>query len=200
MDKNDIQWETYYQKISGRQPRQLVIDVLERFGTRPSTSPRHAIDLGSGDGTETAYLLAHGWHVLAVDSEPSAFTYLKDKIPAEAQDRLQTQVAKFEEVVLAPADLIHASFSLPFCHPQRFSELWNKIMQNLNPGGRFAGQLFGVNDTWGTNADMTFFTREQALALFTGFEVESFHEEDEDGQSTSGPKHWHIFHVIAQKR
>ena len=58
MDKNEIQWETYYQKISGRQPRQQLIDVLERFGTDSPGEPRHAIDLGSGDGTETAYLLA----------------------------------------------------------------------------------------------------------------------------------------------
>ena len=140
------------------------------------------------------------WHVLAVDSQPSAFKYLKEKIPAEAQQRLQTQVAKFEDVELSPADLIHASYSLPFCHPQHFVALWNKIVTSLNSGGRFAGQLFGVNDTWATSPDMTFFTEELARALFADFEVEHFQVEDEDGASTTGPKHWHIFHVIAQKK
>jgi tellurite methyltransferase len=197
MDKNEIQWEDYYNKISGRQPRQLLMDVVGRF---EQDTAHTAIDLGCGDGTETAFLLANGWHVLAIDSEPSAFTHLKAKTPVEAQDRLQTQVATFETVKLTPADLIYAGYSVPFCHPQHFEALWMQIVNHLNAGGRFAGQLFGVKDTWAISADMTFFTREQAQALFAGFEVEHFHEEDEEGHSTNGPKHWHIFHVIAQKK
>jgi hypothetical protein len=27
----------------------------------------------------------------------------------------------------------------------------------------------------------------------------SFVEEDEDGRAVSGPKHWHVFHVIAAR-
>jgi len=29
-------------------------------------------------------------------------------------------------------------------------------------------------------------------------DVVSFNEEDEDGQADSGPKHWHVFDVIAR--
>lgn len=200
MDDSSFEWNDYYNNISGRQPRELMVDVLARFAGEPSATPRKAIDLGCGDGTETAFLLANGWHVLAVDSEPAAFEHLNSKMPAEAQERLQTQVAKFEEVTLSPADLIYAGFSVPFCHPQHFDAFWHKIVESLNPGGRFAGQLFGVNDTWASHDDMTFLTTEQARALFAAFEVEHFHEEDEDGRSTLGPKHWHIFHVIARKK
>jgi tellurite methyltransferase len=73
-------------------------------------------------------------------------------------------------------------------------------MTHINVGGRFADQLFGVNNTWANKPDMTFLTREQAHALFAEFDAEHFYEEDEEGQSTIGPKHWHIFHVIARKR
>jgi trans-aconitate methyltransferase len=200
MDKNDFQWEAMYKKISGRQPRELLIDVLGRFAQEPLLNSRNAIDLGCGDGTETAYLLANGWHVLAIDSEQVAFKYLNAKIPPEAQERLQTQIAKFEAVELSPADLIYAGYSVPFCDPQHFDALWNKIVNNINSGGRFTGQLFGVKDTWASTPHMTFVTEEQAQALFTAFEVEFFREEDEDGNSTAGPKHWHLFHVIARKQ
>ncbi len=198
MNDRDFDWKLFYQNVSGRQPRELLIDVLGRFA--PAETPRQAIDLGCGDGTETATLLANGWKVLATDSEPEAFTHLNAKIPTELQSRLQTQVAKFETVELVPADLIYAGFSIPFCHPQHFDELWDKIVTNINPGGYFAGQLFGVRDTWASNPGMTFFTAEQARSRFDAFDIEQFEEEDDEGgRSTAGPKHWHIFHIIAKK-
>lgn len=199
MDKNTISWESIYNKTSGRQPRELLIEVLKYFGEFSLESPRKAIDIGSGDGTESAFLLANGWHVLAIDSEPAAFDSLKAKLPVNGQKRLQTQHANFETVALSPADLIYAGYSLPFCHPQHFDALWKKIVDNLNPGGRFAGQLFGVRDTWASNADMTFMTIEQARAVLAGLEIEYFQEEDEDGASSIGPKHWHVFHIIARQ-
>jgi tellurite methyltransferase len=200
MTDNQFQWENFYRNVSGREPRPLMLDVLKRFEQEHSGSGHKAIDLGCGDGTETALLLSKGWQVFAIDSEPTSFDHLNAKIPNEMRDRLQTQVAKFEDVELVPADLVYAGFSVPFCHPKHFPALWEKIVSSLNPGGRFAGQLFGVRDTWANNPEMTFFTAEQARTLLAGLKVEHFQEEDEDGQSTVGPKHWHIFHVIARKR
>lgn len=195
------QWADFYKNVSGRQPRQLLIDVLSRIEAVNAAPRTQAIDLGCGDGTETAVLLSKGWHVLAIDAEPTAFAHLNAKIPPEARNRLRTQIAKFEDVALTPTDLLYAGFSIPFCQPQHFDALWGKIVSSINAGGRFAGQLFGVNDTWAsTESNMTFFTEAQARALFADFEVESFVEEDEDGASTMGEKHWHIFHVIARKQ
>ena len=200
MNKNDAQWESFYHKTSGRPPRALLVDVLKLFGQKTFESPPKAIDLGSGDGTETAFLLANGWRVLAIDREPAAFKSLSAKISPEVQECLQIQIANFEVIELSPADLIYAGYSVPFCHPQHFDTLWKKIVDNINPEGRFAGQLFGVRDSWVINADMTFFTLEEVRDLFTEFEVEHFREEDEDGDSNVGPKHWHIFHIIARKK
>lgn len=198
MSQDDNGWKEYYQKLKGRAPRPLLLDVLANYAD-PST-PRTAIDLGCGDGTEAALLLERGWNVLAVDGQQAAIEHLAEKVSAENKRRLQTQVARFREVVLPPADLVHASLSLPFCEPEHFPAFWKKIVAAINPGGRFAGQFFGVNDSWANNPEMTFHTEEQVRALFDGFEVESFHEQDEDGSSLNGPKHWHIFTVIARKK
>lgn len=196
MADENFSWDDYYQKIQGRKPRKLLLDALEKF---PAQASLHAIDLGCGDGTETVVLLSRGWNVLAVDGEPAAIKRLMEKVPQEGQVRLQTQVAKFESVTLPASDLIHASLSLPFCHPDRFSTLWEKIRDAVKSGGRFAGQFFGVRDSWANEKDMTFHTEEQVRALLEDFETESFHEMDEDGTATSGPKHWHVFTVIARK-
>jgi hypothetical protein len=42
--------------------------------------------------------------------------------------------------------------------------------------------------------------RTEAEALFDGWTVERFEEEENDGEACSGPKHWHLFHVIALAR
>jgi hypothetical protein len=136
---------------------------------------------------------------LKADGEPAAIKRLMEKVPRENQIRLQTQVAKFKDVVLSPTELIHASLSIPFCEPEHFDALWEKIVDAVKPGGRFAGQFFGVRDSWAVNTDMTFHTEDQVRALLENFEIESFHEMDEDGNAVSGPKHWHVFTVIARK-
>jgi SAM-dependent methyltransferase len=201
---DDDRWESYYQKIEGRAPRPILLDVLEHFATEqaqidPEQGAPKAIDLGCGDGTESALLLARGWHVLAIDSEPRAISRLLAKVPPEQQARLQTQNAKFEQVLLSPTDLLLACVSIPFCAPQHFDRLWEKIREAIVPGGRFAGHFFGVRDSWADDPNMTFHTEAQVRAMFDGFDIEFFHEQDEDGVAASGPKHWHVFSVIAKK-
>lgn len=46
---------------------------------------------------------------------------------------------------------------------------------------------------------MTFHDVNAARALFDGLELESFVEEEEDGEAFEGPKHRHVFHVIAKR-
>ena len=197
-DKSDSSyWDEYYEKMKEREPRQLLLDVLKKY---PAGESLHAIDLGCGEGSETVVLLARGWHVLAIDGDAGGIKRLIEQTPDGSQEHLQTQVSKFEEVTLPTVDLIHASYSLAFCDPEHFPELWEKITNAIKSGGRFAGHFFGVNDTWAYREDMTFHTEEQVHALFDVFEVESFHEQDEDGEATTGPKHWHVFTVIARKK
>jgi hypothetical protein len=47
---------------------------------------------------------------------------------------------------------------------------------------------------------MTFHTRAEVEALLAEFEIQGLREQDADGEAVSGPKHWHVFHVIARKQ
>jgi hypothetical protein len=70
----------------------------------------------------------------------------------------------------------------------------------LRPGGRLAVDLFGPHDSWAGDQAMTFLGEAAVHTLFDGLEIEHWHEEDAPGMAYSGPKHWHVFEVIACSR
>ena len=194
---SEIEWEAYYRAIEGRSPRSLFLDALPFL---PDDQPLMAIDLGAGDGAETLALLARGWTVIAVDGAPEGIERLRAVVAPEDAARLTTRVSSFRELVELPdADFVYAGLSLPFCAPDEFVEFWPRVTNALQPGGIFAGHFFGPHDSWAKNTDMTFHTRDEVESLFAGFDVQLFEEQDEDGCAVSGPKHWHVFHIIARK-
>jgi tellurite methyltransferase len=184
-------WSDYYDANEGREPREQLLDVLGRFDR-----PGAAVDLGCGAGVDTVAMLERGWDVFAIDAEPDAIERLRSK--AGDRHALHTDLSPMEDAVLPPVDLVWASYSLFFCDPGRFSELWGRIGAAIRPGGRFAGELLGDHDTWAALEDRTALTRVAAEALFAGWTVERFEEEENDGEACGGPKHWHYFHVVAR--
>jgi SAM-dependent methyltransferase len=196
-----IGWEDYYRATEGRPPRPLFRDAIAFLPARPTDDRALvAIDLGCGDGTETLALLTRGWMVTAVDTAPEAIARLRASVPPEDERRLTTFVASFHELELPEADFVYAGLSLPFCSPPEFAEAWRRIKNALRPDGIFAGHFFGPRDSWADQPGMTFQSREELEALLAGFAVHRLEEQDEDGPAVSGPKHWHVFHVIALKR
>lgn len=198
---SEIEWETYYRAVAGRPLRELFVNAtpflpLAALHDRPLV----AVDLGCGDGTETLELLARGWTVLAVDLSPEGVARLRESVAPADRERLSTRVAPYSEVELPTADLVYAGLSLPFCAPGEFEEVWRRITSAIRPDGLFVGHLFGPHDDWADTPDMTFHTRAKVDALLADFEIEGLREEDEDGEAVGGPKHWHVFHVIARKQ
>jgi tellurite methyltransferase len=188
-----MEWAQYYDAV-GDEPRDTLLAAVDRFA-----APGMAVDLGCGTGRDTVELLRRGWQVVAIDSQAEAIRRVRDAAGDDA--RLATQVAVYEDAALPECDLVNASWSLPFCRPEVFDVVWERIVDSLRPDGRFAGQLFGDRDEWSTESDMTFHTRAEAERLFSGFELERFDEDEEDGQTVLGnPKHWHVFNVVARKR
>jgi SAM-dependent methyltransferase len=171
--------------------------ALERCGAGEG---RRAVDLGCGDGRDTVELLRRGWSVLAIDAEPAAIRRLLARPDLPPGARLEARCERFEDARWPAADLVNASFSLPLCPPGRFPALWAKIRGSLEPGGRFAGQLYGERDGWAGDPSITHMDRAAASALLDGLEVELFDEEESDAVTPCGePKHWHIFHVVARR-
>jgi len=194
-------WSLYYQAVVGRPPRDTLLAALERFDAEDSgIQPRFAVDLGCGEGRDTVELLRRGWRVLGIDGNSEAIANLLNR-PDIHQERLETQITRFEELVLPDyVDLINASFSLPFCPPKHFPSLWDKIVASLNSGGRFCGQLFGDRDSWAIHTSMNHHTRQQVDVLLQPFELEFFEEEEHPGKTALGEeKHWHIFQIVARK-
>ena len=186
-------WTGYYDAEEGREPRELLTEVLRAFDAEHRAGS--AVDIGCGDGTDSLALLERGWHVLSIDAQDDAIRRLRARLTDEVAARSATVTSPMQAVDLPPADLLFASFSLPFCSPGAFPDLWARIRASLRPGGRFAGELFGDRDTWASDPEMTFHDVDAARALFDGLELESFVEEEEDGEAFEGPKHWHVCHV-----
>lgn len=195
----EIGWETFYKWVEGRDLRQVFVDALPLLPEADGEHELVAVDLGCGDGKEALVLLERGWRVLAVDGAREGIARLLDAVPPEDTERLTTKVASFVEVELPAVDLAYAGLSLPFCDPEDFGSVWSKVVASIRPGGLFAGHFFGPHDSWFGTPDMTFHSLDEVDGLFAGFEVVSLREQDEDGSAASGPKHWHVFHVIARK-
>lgn len=195
-------WPKYYQAVAGKGPRDTLLKALEFFDKEPPPpSPRLAIDLGCGSGRDTFELLNRNWRVLATDSHPLAIELLQANVPDSHRPRLECRVAGFKDLDLPRADLVNASYALPFCEPADFAGLWHRIERSLPPGARFCGQFFGDRDSWASLPDRSHQTRQEVERLLKDFIIEHFNEvENREPSATGEIKDWHIFHVVARKR
>ena len=191
-------WAAYYEKLRERPPRRTLLAALDCFG--PAPKDNIAVDLGCGDGRDVIEMLRRGWRVVAVDSEPEALRQLQARPLPEGCD-LTPILARLEEVPLPiGVSLVNSSFAMPLCEPEAFHAVWERIREALPVGGRFSGQWYGPRDSWVGRAGMTFVSRDEALVLLKGLDLEMFEEEEADGVTPRGnAKHWHIFHIVARK-
>jgi SAM-dependent methyltransferase len=191
------EWPAYYDAVAGKPPRDTLLKALALFEAEGFIG--RAVDLGCGDGRDSVEMLSRGWAVTAIDGHPEALArFRKRDIPH--RDRLTLVLAAFESVAIPPADLVNASFSLPFCSRDRFGAVWERIVRAIRPGGRFAGQLFGERDSWAVIPGRTHHARAEVDALLRPLEVEMLVEDEKDGNDATGvPKHWHVFHIVARR-
>lgn len=194
--RSPIDWSGYYDKVESRPPRDTATRLVELGADKTGL----VADLGCGDGAESLFLAEAGWRVLAIDAEAEAINRVTARAAAIGSNAIEGRVMSFSDLALPAVDAVHASYSLPFCHPEDFDAMWSTIVDAVRPGGLIALVFFGVNDTWANTPDMTFQTRAQVESLLEGFEVIELIEVEEDGEASSGPKHWHTLTVYARKR
>src|ERR1700716_2069910 len=162
-------WATYYEKLRDRPPRRTLLAALDRFGAPPPDAL--VIDLGCGDGRDVVEMLRRGWKVVAVDAEPEALRQLQARALPSGSD-VTPILARLEDVPLPiGVSLVNSSFAMPLCEPDPFRPPWNRIREDLPPGGRFSGQWYGPRDSWVGRPGMTFVSRDEALTLLEGFEL-----------------------------
>jgi SAM-dependent methyltransferase len=160
-----------------------------------------AIDLGSGVGNDSVFLINRGWSVLAVDKNPDGFENARAKLSPPELNRFTAMTAAFEALDSLPAcDMVCSSFAVPFCSPSCFDRFMTVIKDAIRPGGRFAGNFLGLNDGWARLQQMTFRDINTVKALFRSFEIEHIEETEYDGRTAMGnPKHWDIIDIVARK-
>lgn len=194
-------WVTSTKKTAGDAASPLLLDTLEK--TIFEARDRFALDLGCGSGRDTRELLKRGWQVTAVDASEEGLAFLTTGLSELHKTKISLHHSRFEDFTIPEAkfNLVNASFSLPFCEPAYFSKLWNQIIHGLKAGGVFCGQFFGPRDSWATSGRLTIHTRESIDDLMRDFNVLHLDEVEQDAPGRTAPeKHWHVFHVVAQKR
>ncbi len=198
----DPDWPAYYAVTVERPPWQTVLEAIRRFAAEDEGAQivRFAVDLGCGAGRDARALLRSGWRVLAVDREPAGIAALEAATPAEDRPRLATLASDLATADIPTCDLVNASLSLPFLAPDKFPLVWERVIAALGPGARFAGMLFGDRDESATDPTTSCLPPEAIRALLDSFEIESWSEKEEDGQTALGEAHhFHLIEVVARR-
>lgn len=191
-------WAAYYRSTIGREPRPLFVKGMAAVEAA-GIAPGQAIEIGFGDGRETLALLEAGWRVLAIDPTRAAAEVLRSQVPAQVAGRLEIRSVPAEDADLLPFDLLYAGYSLPFLDADSFDRCWNAIRARLRPSGILVVNFFGPRDSWAGREGMRFVDIDAVRRLVDGLELLALDEEDQDGDSFLGPKHWHVFDVIARR-
>jgi SAM-dependent methyltransferase len=189
-------WKEFHDAVEPR-PYNPFLDVLSSH----LPSPGLALDIGSGRGKSTVWLLERGFDVWAQDADPVAMAGLVERVKEHGFDvgRLTTAVVPFEEAEFPKCRLAVSVFSLFFARPTAFDRIWGKLLEALEPGAVFGGQLLGPNDDW-ASPELSVHTDAEVRALLEGLETLHWEEVERDGQTALGQaKHWHVFHIVARR-
>lgn len=184
-------WSNYQVKTYGDEVCKLLIEFLSNYKIT------NAIDLGCGSGNETVYMIKNGIRVLAIDRQLNQ-DFILNRLSKDEKRLISFKESSFENIELPKTQLLTAFFSLPFCTPDNFDELWNKIYDSIENIGYFVGQLFGDRDAWNVVDSINTFSIYKVKEYLKKFKIIKLEEVEYIRESDN--KKWHYYNIIAQKK
>ncbi|MBR3198528.1 MAG: class I SAM-dependent methyltransferase [Bacilli bacterium] len=184
-------WTNYQNKTYGDDVCKLLIEFLDNYKID------NAIDLGCGSGNETVYMIKNGIKVLAIDRQLNQ-DFILNRLSDNEKKMISFKESSFEDVELPRTNLLTAFFSIPFCNPNNFDELWNKIYNSIEDDGYFVGQLFGDRDAWNVVDSINTFPIDKVKDYLKKYRIIKLEEVEYVRESDN--KKWHFYDIIAQKK
>ena len=184
-------WTNYQNKTYGDDACKLIIDFLDKYKVDS------AIDLGCGSGNETVYMVKNSIKVLAIDRQLNQ-DFILNRLSDSEKQLISFKESSFEDVELPKTKLLTAFFSIPFCNPNNFDELWTKIYNSIEDNGYFVGQLFGDRDAWNVIESINTFSIDKVKEYLKNYNIIKLEEIEYVRESDN--KKWHFYDIIAQKK
>ena len=179
-------WTNYQNETYGDDVCKLLIEFLDNYKVD------NAIDLGCGSGNETVYMIKNGIKVLAIDRQLNQ-DFILNRLSDNEKKMISFKESSFEDVELPKTKLLTSFFSIPFCNPNNFDELWTKIYN-----GYFVGQLFGDRDAWNVVESINTFSIDKVKEYLKNYNIIKLEEIEYVRESDN--KKWHFYDIIAQKK
>ena len=184
-------WTNYQNKTYGDDVCKLLIEFLDNYKID------NAIDLGCGSENETVYMIKNGIKVLAIDRQLNQ-DFILNRLSDSEKQLISFKESSFEDVELPKTQLLTAFFSIPFCNPNNFDELWAKIYNSIEDNGYFVGQLFGDRDAWNVVDSINTFPIDKVKEYLKKYKIIKLDEIEYVRESDN--KKWHYYDIIAQKK
>ena len=184
-------WTNYQNETYGDDVCKLLIEFLDNYKID------NAIDLGCGSGNETVYMIKNGIKVLAIDRQLNQ-DFILNRLSDSEKRLISFKKSSFEDVELSKTKLLTAFFSIPFCNPNNFDELWTKIYNSIEDNGYFVGQLFGDRDAWNVVESINTFSIDKVKEYLKNYNIIKLEEIEYVRESDN--KKWHFYDIMAQKK
>lgn len=184
-------WTNYQNETYGDDVCKLLIEFLDNYKVD------NAIDLGCGSGNETVYMIKNGIKVLAIDRQLNQ-DFILNRLSDNEKKMISFKESSFEDVELPKTKLLTSFFSIPFCNPNNFDELWTKIYNSIEDNGYFVGQLFGDRDAWNVVESINTFSIDKVKEYLKNYNIIKLEEIEYVRESDN--KKWHFYDIIAQKK
>ena len=183
-------WTNYQNRTYKDKENKLLVEFCDNYNIS------NAIDLGCGSGNESVYLLKKGINVTCIDRQLNK-SFILNRLTEDEKNSVSFIEKSFEDSCLPKTQLLMAFFSIPFCSPDKFDILWDKIYECIEINGYFVGQLFGNRDDWNNRKDINTFTIEEIKHYLERYEILKFEEIEYVRESDN--KKWHFYNIIAKK-